>query len=95
MANNLGFVLNRSGGRELLHDNARLKSIMEDVAQKKLSMAQAQFVSDFGTEGKFEIAHMQNQNRMFFRIKAADAKTATILKANPKWLDKVTSGVTF
>lgn len=91
----VGFILNRSGGRELLHDNPKMRSIMEDVAQRKLSLAQAQFVSDFGTEGNFEIEYLQNQNRMFFRVKAADSKTATILKANPKWLDKVTSGVTF
>lgn len=87
------FKLNRVGGSEILKTYPDLKAMQEEVAQKQLAQARAQFVSDFGMEGNFKIEFVQNGIRMVYRVAAADAKTGAILKANPKWLDKVTRGI--
>ena len=89
------FKLNYPGGGEILKTYPKLKAVQEEIAQKQLAQAKAQFVSDFGTEGNFEIKFVQGNQRMSYRVVAADAKTGAILKANPKWLDKVTRGISF
>lgn len=89
MSGTWNFKLNYAGGSNILKNNEKLRQLEEQMIQERLSRIQAQFISDFGTEGNFEIKFTVGQARMNYRIVAADAKTGAILKNHPKWLEKV------
>jgi len=89
---NAKFQLDYGGGKELLTENSQLRDIQWDSMKSLISVVEAQFFQEFGTEGKFKIDDTVVV-RYAVRISAADAKTASILKRNPKWLDQFAKNI--
>jgi hypothetical protein len=87
------FKLNRrEAGSQLLRRNETMIRMQNDAAQRILSQAQAQFFSQFGFQGAFEITQSMRV-RTNVRLSAADARTAAALKRYPGWLDQFTSNL--
>lgn len=85
-----------SGVQNLLTDD-KLANLEREMMENKLAEVQAQFVMDFGFEGKFAIEqHTSAPNPKFgttrttFRIVPADGRTGAILKRHQGWLGKFT-----
>lgn len=84
-------------------DNKALEKVLQgsgiehlerETMEQKLSEIRGQFITDFGTEGEFEIVSKAAQStkygtsRLKFMIIPASAKTRAILKRHPGWLAK-------
>lgn len=87
--------LNSQGVEQTMLNGVKLERVEREIMEQKLSEIQGQFVTDFGTEGTFEIvAKTSNPSARYgtqrtgYRITAADAKTTAILKRHPGWLGK-------
>lgn len=87
------FVLDQSGGAEILRNNKKLQSLQVSAMRGVLADIEAQFFQTFGVEGSFEIVEFTT-DRMNAKIQAADKKTGAILKANPRWLDTFINNIT-
>ena len=74
-------------GDSILKNNTKLQSLEQHAIQSALSAAEAQFLSQFGFQGKFEIQGFVT-NRYNFKLVAADRRTAAVLKKHPGWLSK-------
>jgi len=81
------FKLNVAGGADILRNNPNIRQIEEEVFTAALSDISAKFFQTFGVEGSFELVEFTT-DRTSSKIRASDARTATILRANPKWLDQ-------
>lgn len=84
---NVKFIVNISGGAEILKKNQALQSIQDEVMQSLLQIVEAQFFQEFGVPGSFTIVDFTT-DRYSVKISAADANTSRILLANPKWLNQ-------
>lgn len=87
------FIRDEKAIGNILKANSRLIALEENVAQKQLSMAQAEFLHTFGTEGTFLLECVPTKNRSRYRIVGGDPKTLAILKRNPGWLDAFSRAV--
>lgn len=87
MNKDTNFWLDQPGVSEvILRKNKKLDELEEAHMEKVLADVKAKFLLDFGTEGEFELSYRPTKYRSAYRISAANAKTATILKANSGWL---------
>lgn len=93
MALSIEFVLNQSGGAEILRNNAALQTMQKTAADDVLSNVQAQFFQTFGVEGVFRIVEFTT-DRSSIKVQAADAKTSAILRTSPKWLSTFINNIT-
>lgn len=87
--------LDYKGVEQSMLNGPGIEQIERETMEQKLSEIQGQFIVDFGVEGKFEIVAKASSpstkygtRRTGYRIVAADAKTAIILKRHPGWLGK-------
>lgn len=74
----------------ILKNNAALQRVVSEYAESALTQVKAAFRQEFGVDGAFKVVHRQSGNRFKFVIAADDAKTASILKKHPGWLDSFT-----
>ena len=85
-------------GIESIMKSNKISSMEQNIMMNKLDQVKAAFLQEFGFEGNFEIKAVTTTGafrsttwhggRTSYRILAADSKTATALKRQPKWLDK-------
>lgn len=87
--------LDYKGVEQSMLNGPGIEQTERETMEQKLSEIQGQFIVDFGVEGKFEIvvkvsspSTKYGTRRTGYRIVAADAKTAAILKRHPGWLGK-------
>lgn len=96
MSDRIKFWLDRPGaGEEILKGNSKVKKLEQKVMEDALSEIQAEFLTEFGFEGRFELQFKPTSLRSAYRIRAADKRTGAILKAHPLWLDKFAKGAKF
>ena len=84
----------REIGRDILMDNTKLQTLEQHAIQNALNQAEAQFMSQFGFPGKFEIKAFKT-NRYNFKLVAADSRTGAVLKKNPGWLAQFVNNMKF
>ncbi len=73
--------------KDLLGNNSKLRDLEDDTILKVYNQVQAQFLVDFGVEGRFKIVEFTTtQGRRAFKISADDARTTAILKHREGWL---------
>ena len=85
-------------GLEELMQSSKISTMEQDIMMKKLNQIQAEFLQQFGFEGKFDISSTTTSGifkrgtlhggRTSWKIRAADAKTNAALKRQPGWLAK-------
>lgn len=90
---NVDFILDRSGGADILKNNASLIQLESSTMADVRSNVEAQFFQAFGVEGSFNLKHVTN-DRSHVIIEAADKQTAGILKANQGWLATFINNIT-
>lgn len=73
-------------GNDILKGNQKLKDMERNAIQHALNNVEAQFMQQFGFQGKFEVKYDPTKYRSRFRLIAADARTTAVLKKNPGWL---------
>jgi hypothetical protein len=93
MRNTAWFKLNRrEAGSQLLRQNDTMIRMQNDIAQRIMSQARAQFLTEFGFEGSFQI-DQSTRVRTSIRLAAADARTSATLKRFPGWLGQFTTNL--
>ena len=84
---------------EGLMKSSKISTMEQDIMMQKLDQIKAAFMQEFGFDGKFDIQSKTTSGtlrikgklhggRISFRIRAADARTAAVLKRQPGWLGK-------
>ncbi len=90
MAHKIGIYYNESGLRSIMK-GPEIANIEQDIMMQKLAQVKAEFLTQFGVQGNFEIRKVDTssrRSRTTFRIVASDARTTAILKRNSGWLAK-------
>lgn len=87
LMSDITFVLDTSGGADILRNNEDIRLIEDDAMRSLLQVIEAQFFQEFGVPGSFTVIDFTT-DRYSVKISAADANTSRILLANPKWLDQ-------
>jgi hypothetical protein len=93
MASDIRFELDKAGGAEVLRKNTVLQSLQLNAMEDILINIKAQFFQTFGLQGNFKLVEFTT-DRSSVKISAADARTATVLKKHPRWLDTFTNNIT-
>lgn len=93
MSDRIKFWLDRPGAKEeILKGNSKVKELEQKVMEDALSEIRAEFLTEFGVEGSFELQFKPTAQRSAYRIRATDKRTGAILKAHPLWLEKFSKG---
>lgn len=88
MAHKIGIYYNEPALREIMKGN-EISKMEQEIMTQKLSQVQAEFLQQFGFEGKFELKAVttnSRRSRVTYRIVAANARTGAALKRQPGWL---------
>lgn len=85
--------LDDNGVADILRRNPNLQEMEQETMQQRLDEIRADFLTEFGEEGNFELHAIQTREgkthgRLTYRIVAADAKTTAVLKKHPGWLGR-------
>jgi|GEM_PF-1372766 len=103
MSKNVKFYLDQTGVQKAIYKSSRLKDAERDVMERALSETRAAFLNEFGFQGEFILEYREAKVnsryisgiRPTYRIKAGDARTGAVLKRNPGWLSRFSSGASF
>lgn len=90
---NIDFILDRSGGADVLKNNRELIQLENSAMQSVISNVEAQFLQTFGVQGSFTIKQITN-DRTHVILEANDKQTAGILRANQGWLSHFLNNIT-
>lgn len=92
MTKKVFFVLNRGGVKDSLLFGDKIKKLEQTALENELALIKAEFLTQFGFEGGFEIRYEPTSQRSNYRLQATDARTGAVLKNHPGWLAKFSQG---
>lgn len=82
------FELNKSGIRQILQKQAEIRPVIQKALTATLQEIEAQFYIQFGVAGHFQYKDHDGKDRQGGEIEPADARTMSIIKQHPEWLDR-------